>query len=134
MVEVAVVVDQEGLPLYWHLPPGRSALAIPDSRDLWDILWRYRERLGGVAHSHPGGGIPVPSKEDLTTFAACEAGLGRRLDWWILTRDHVRCFAWEGPGRLDYAPCRRTDEVPAWVEGLRLRSFGRRPVAQRRAS
>lgn len=131
MIEAAVVVDSEGLPMHWHTPPGRSAVAIPDSRELWTVLWDNRQRLGGIAHTHPGAGVPVPSKEDLTTFAACEAALGRRVQWWIVTRDHARCFQWSGPDRLDYGPCGVSGE-PAWIEELRARSYGR--AVARRAS
>ena len=55
--------------------------------------------LAGVAHSHPGGGIPTPSWEDLTTFAAVEDGLGQRLVWWIVSEAfHCWCvFHFENP-------------------------------------
>lgn len=131
VIETAIVIDRDDLPVHWHLPPGRTAVAIPDSRELWNVLWKHRETLGGIAHTHPGGGIPVPSKEDLTTFAACEAGLGRRLRWWIVTRDNTRCYAWSGPGRLEYDTCRDSDEVPDWVDELRAESYGN---GHRRAS
>lgn len=124
MTEAAIVIDHDGRPVHWHLPPGRTAVAIPDSRDLWDVLWKHRDRVGAVAHTHPGAGIPLPSKEDLTTFAACEAALGKRLRWWIVTRSHARCYAWSGPERLDYEPCRDTDEDPEWIETLRAESYG----------
>ena len=123
MTEIAVVVDVDGSPLHWHLPPGRTAVAIPDSPELWEVLWRYRDRVAGIAHTHPGAGIPVPSKEDLTTFAACEAALGRRVRWWIVTRDHARCFRWGGPERLEYTTCEDAEDPP-WLEALRTESFG----------
>jgi hypothetical protein len=114
MIETALVFDEAGVTLHWHLPAGRSSAAIADSRGLWDVLWRERKRLGGVAHTHPGRGPALPSTIDLTTFAACEAGLGRRLVWVIATADQVAHLRWTGPGRLDYR------EVPAIVaiEGL----------------
>lgn len=123
LTEIALVVDLDDAPLHWHLPPGRTAVAIPDSRELWDVLWTHRNRIGAVAHTHPGGGVPVPSREDLSTFAACEAGLGRRLQWWIVTRDHARCFRWCGPDRHEYGTCTATGE-PDWIEALRSESFG----------
>ena len=82
MLEAAAVIDTTGSLIHWHVPAGRSAVSLPDSRSLWSVLWDSRDRLAGVAHTHPGTGRPVPSWEDLTTFSACEAGLGVRLSWW----------------------------------------------------
>lgn len=124
MREIAVVLDRDHRPLWWHVPPGVSQVAIPDSRDLWEILWTERARISGVAHSHPGLGRPEPSDEDLSTFAACEDGLGTRLQWWIATRDEVVCFDWIGPARYDFrgrAP-QSIHETAAWLEPLRKRS------------
>lgn len=104
MMEAAAVIGRGGVVLYWHAPADRTAVTLPDSRRLWEVLWTHRDRVAGVAHTHPGAGTPMPSWEDLTTFAACEDGLGRRLSWWIATRAHARRFRWSGPGRHDYAP------------------------------
>lgn len=109
MIEVALVFDLDGEVIHWHLPPGRSGGAIPDSRGLWEILWENRERLGGVAHTHPWNGRPGPSQTDVTTFAACEAALGKRLLWPIVTFDQVVSFEWVGPdphayGGLSFCP------------------------------
>lgn len=98
MIEVALVFDKDGKPIHWHVPPGVSSGAIPDSRSLWDVLWENRKRLGGVAHTHPWNGIPVPSGTDETTWAAIEAGLGVRLWWPIVTMDNVRYYAWNEDG------------------------------------
>ncbi len=87
------------------------------------MLWQAREGLGGVAHSHPHHGPPAPSWEDLTTFSACEAGLGVRLEWWIATLDEVRCFTFCGPGRYDYTGRAAADqETAGWLAELRRRS------------
>lgn len=93
-METALVFDVGGAPLYWHEPPGRSGAHIPDSRDLWDVLWEHRQVLGGVAHTHPWNGPSVPSQSDLTTFAAVEAGLGKRLLWPIVTFSEHTAFVW----------------------------------------
>lgn len=123
MLEVAVVVGVGGEVLHWHLPPGRSAVSIPDSRGLWDVLWTHREVVAGVAHTHPRG-LAVASQEDLTTFAACEAGLGRRLDWWVATPDAVACFVWVGPEGTDYQGQPVADETLPWLSELRKLSYG----------
>lgn len=88
-IETAVLIGRKGEPIYWHEPPGRSAAHLPDSADLWSVIWANRDNLNAIVHSHPGTGVPWASTTDLTTFAAIERALGRPLQWWILTQDHV---------------------------------------------
>jgi hypothetical protein len=128
VIEVAVVLDRERRPLHWHAPADATSVSLPDSRALWDVLWERRRDLCGVAHSHPGGGEPFPSREDLTTFAAVEAGLGLRLEWWITSADEARCFAWSGPTRYAYAGREPASEreTEHWLAELRARSRPRR--------
>lgn len=57
-------------------------------------MWENREILGGTAHLHPWLGEAIASPEDLTTFSACERGLGERRTWGIVTLDHVCYYAW----------------------------------------
>ena len=95
-MESAVVFDLEGRVIYHHAPHGRSAVSIPDSRTLWDILWENRGNLGGVAHSHPWNGVAAPSQTDVTTFQAVEAALGKRLAWPIVTFSETVTFRWDG--------------------------------------
>jgi hypothetical protein len=101
-MEAGLVFTKWGVPIFWHTPPDRTMGALPDSRDLWDVLWEHRHELGGVAHTHPWSGASWPSSTDVTTFAAVEAGLGQRLFWPIITFSEVGYFEWVGPGRLDY--------------------------------
>lgn len=123
-MEACVVVGSQGQALYWHLPEGRTAGSIPDSHKLWDVLWENRATVYGVAHSHPGSGPTGPSWEDVTTFAGVELGLGRRLAWWITTRDHLVTVLWTGPGRHDYStfPLAVPYKDPAWLDELRQNS------------
>lgn len=116
-MESAVVLDKNWQPLHWHLPEGRSVGGIPDTPSLWEILWVNREILLGVAHSHPGGGVPSPSQTDVTTFAAVEAGLGVRLKWPIVTTAAVVICEWVGPDRLQYG-VRRVGMGSLWVAQL----------------
>lgn len=92
--ESALVFDDKGSRISWHLPEGRSGGYIPDTRSLWDLLWEHREHLGGVAHTHPWNGEAHPSPTDTSTFAAIEAGLGRRLLWPVVTMTEVRYFGY----------------------------------------
>lgn len=89
MIEAGVVVDITGKPFYWHLPARRTVMSLPDSRQLWDVFWEQhtKRNLLGFAHTHPGYGLPGPSWTDITTFAAIESALGRRIWWWILSED-----------------------------------------------
>ena len=99
MIEVAVVFDTNGRPLHWHLPEGRSSGSIPDSSGLWNVIWENRERLGGVAHTHPWSGNTGPSITDITTYDAIEIALGKSLIWPIITMDRVFFFQ---KGMKDY--------------------------------
>lgn len=85
MIETALVFDKLGQTLYWHEPKGRSGGALPDDVTLWDFLWEHRNEIGGVAHTHPWDGDAYPSHTDVTTFAAIEQGLGRKLIWPVVT-------------------------------------------------
>lgn len=103
-MEAGVLIDRQGQPLFWHLPRTRTVASLPESPELWDVMWANREDISGFAHSHPGSGMPGPSYTDVTTFAAIEAGLGVRLDWWITSSDSFTLLRWEGPDRLRYTP------------------------------
>jgi hypothetical protein len=119
MLEAGVVIDFKNQPIFWHLPEGRSAGGLPDSRELWDVIWENRAQVEGFAHSHPGSGIPSPSYTDLTTFAAMEAGLGKRLSWYITSSDRLVVLLWVGPGPLDYHRDVLNHDEAAWVGELR---------------
>jgi len=120
-MEAGVVLDINNMPLHWHLPPGRSVGGLPDSRDLWEVVWENRDNISGIAHSHPGSGIPAPSPTDVTTFAAFEAALGRRLDWWIISEGDasVVLVRWVGPGKHAYGPMPIRVSYPTWIPKLR---------------
>ncbi len=130
-MESGVVIDLQGQPIYWHLPAGRTAGSLPETPALWEFVWENRQRVSGVAHSHPGFGVPGPSFTDVTTFAAFEAALGRPLDWWITTTDRIALFRWEGtswatrwngPERLSYRQQALPGVNPPWVVELRRAS------------
>jgi len=128
MLETGVLVGTSGQILAWHLPPGRTSGYLPDSRNLWEILWEHRKGLYGFAHSHPGSGPVAPSNEDLTTFSAVDRALGQRLVWPISSEDHVAFFTWKGPGPYDYAHAGQfnADDAPDWMPAewlLKLREL-----------
>jgi len=124
MMETALVFDKGGEAIYWHEPTDRSGAHIADSRDLWDVLWENRDRLGGVAHTHPWNGEAWPSESDLTTFSAVERGLGRRFLWPVVTMSEVRCFV-RDPITNAYVEALENFDVNVWdrnMEELRNRS------------
>jgi len=104
MKEVAVLLNKYGVPLEWWSPQNAHIGAIPDSKNLWDLIWKHREQLGGIGHTHPFTGPSWPSQTDVTTFSAIERGLGKRLIWPIITLSEVICFQWQGPDKLYYVP------------------------------
>jgi len=79
--------------------------------------------VAGFAHSHPGAGQPGPSWTDLTTFAALEAGLGRRLTWWITSADRLISLRWCGPGKHDYEAESAEERGCSWLLDLRRYSM-----------
>lgn len=123
MLEAAFVFGKTGAVLHWHLPPDRSAAYLPDSADLWQVLWDNRLVLGGVAHTHPWSGHAGPSGTDLTTFAAVEVGLGQRLVWPVVTLSDIMYLTWVGPGRLDYAEMQSRRFRLNWVDIGELREM-----------
>jgi hypothetical protein len=94
MIETALVFDNRGRVIRFHLPPDRTGGSIPDSRDLWTLIWDYRRTVAGVAHTHPWEGPASPSGIDVTTWRAIEQGLGKLLLWPIVTFTEVRCFVY----------------------------------------
>ncbi|APU89009.1 conserved hypothetical protein [Virus Rctr197k] len=132
MIEAGVVIDTDGKPIHWHLPPGRSGGSLPDSRELWTIIWENRDRISGFAHTHPWNGDAWPSGTDITTFEAIEAALGRELSWWVVTLDQVALIRRDHdthgpPYQWGVHKLRANEPEPAWVDRLRELSRGSTP-------
>lgn len=120
MIEAGVIIDLDGNPLHWHQPTGSTVGSLPDSQRLWEVFWEHKGYIAGFAHSHPGGGIPSPSPEDVTTFSAVERALGKRLQWWITSSDRVALYTWAGGDKYNYEGGKIPD--PSWTAALRLNS------------
>jgi hypothetical protein len=112
MREVCFLIGVDGTVL-WHDASG-TASALPDSRRRWEAIWRYRAELAEIAHTHPGG-LPHFSAEDLTTMAAIDDALGRRLCYAVVTVDKLLRRTAEG---VTLEP----EEQPPWVAALRATS------------
>lgn len=124
MLEACVVIDKNNQPIYWNLPNGRTSVKVPDSRPFWDVVYERRHEIKGIAHSHPGGGLPSPSYEDITTFDAMEEGLGLRLEWWITSSNRLISCKWQG--KQDYSSQEDFGVYPEWLPKLRsLSGYGK---------
>ncbi|MBV8756526.1 MAG: Mov34/MPN/PAD-1 family protein [Deltaproteobacteria bacterium] len=71
-----------GAAILWS-DASTSAVALPDSRERWEAIWRHREELEVIAHSHPVGPSAF-SGEDETTMNAVDAALGRRMRYAVV--------------------------------------------------
>lgn len=80
-----------------------SPTAMPDRRARWEAIWRWREELVLIAHSHPVGPLEA-SHEDLETAQAVEDGLGRELGWVIVAPEGSILVGAEGWFRLEDEP------------------------------
>ena len=109
MREVCFLLDRDGGVLW--ADASASPAALPDSRARWQAIWRHRNVVDLIAHSHPAGPAAF-SAEDVSTMAAIDAGLGRRLRYAVvapavtITRDGILV------------------PEPTWVRLLRLASSG----------
>lgn len=72
--EVCFLISDDGQVLWSDA--GVSPVALPDSRARWEAIWRLREQLVEIAHSHPVGPLAF-SREDETTMAALALALPR---------------------------------------------------------
>jgi len=107
-VEVCFLIAGDGRVLWSDRgSPG----ALPDSTDRWQAIWRHRDELDVIAHTHPGGLLAF-SEEDRTTMAAIDAALGRPLRYAVVTVDAVFYRDLDGSQRVDRAE-------PDWVALLR---------------
>ena len=97
-MEAGVLLDKKGEALYWHLPNNRSGGALPDSVDLWSVIWENRDNISGFAHSHPGFGLPQPSWTDITTFNSIENGLAKRINWFITSKNRLIVCTYKNDG------------------------------------
>ncbi len=60
-----------------------SAAALPDSRARWEAIWRHRDELEVIVHSHPVGPAAF-SAEDESTMQAIDSALGRVMRYCVV--------------------------------------------------
>jgi hypothetical protein len=109
--EVLFLIGRGGAVL-WSDESDSPAL-LPDSRARWQAIWRLRDELEEIAHSHPVGPRAF-SHEDETTMLALTTALGRTLRFSVVAPDGM--IAREtGQDSL-------VDEEPWWAPLLRAAS------------
>jgi hypothetical protein len=82
--EVCLLIGRDGAVL-WR-DASDSPVWLPDSRARWEAIWRLRDELEEIAHSHPVGPLGF-SAEDETTMAALTEALGRPVRFSVVAPD-----------------------------------------------
>jgi hypothetical protein len=82
MREVCLLIGRGGAVLWSDT--SESAVALVDSRARWEAIWRHRQELEAVVHSHPAGPHAF-SHEDETTMDAVDAALGKGLRYVVVS-------------------------------------------------
>jgi hypothetical protein len=90
-----------------------SPVALPDSRARWEAIWRLRDMIEEIAHSHPVGPRAF-SHEDETTMKALGEALGRAPRFSVVAPDGMIARQ-DGRDEL-------VEEEPWWAALMRLAS------------
>jgi hypothetical protein len=90
-----------------------SPAALPDSRARWEAIWRHRDELDAIVHSHPIGPAAF-SAEDLSTMQAIDSALGKAMRYCVVA---PRVTIARRDGRDD-----QVTPEPWWAGLLRLAS------------
>ena len=109
--EVCFLIGRGGAVL-WADASG-SPVALPDSRERWEAIWRLRAELEEIAHSHPVGPLHF-SAEDESTMEALDSALGRALRFSVVAPEGM--IARQGDRE------ERVRDEPWWAALLRLAS------------
>lgn len=118
MLEGALVIDHNDYIIKVHLPEFRTSSLLPHSDSLWWFLWEHRDRIKGIAHTHPAWAGVQPSITDLVTFRDIDNALGCALKWWVVGSTTTTETKKHTDGKYAYY---FIDE-PEWAEALRILS------------
>ena len=81
MREVCFLIGRGDTVLY--ADASNSPAALPDSRARWEAIWRHRDELEAIVHSHPVGPAAF-SAEDESTMAAVDSALGKPMRYCVV--------------------------------------------------
>jgi proteasome lid subunit RPN8/RPN11 len=81
MREVCFLIGRGDTVLY--ADASNSPAALPDSRARWEAIWRHRDELEAIVHSHPVGPAAF-SAEDESTMAAIDSALGKPMRYCVV--------------------------------------------------
>ncbi len=99
--EVCFLIGRGGAILW--ADASNSPSALPDSRARWDAIWRLRDDLEEIAHSHPNGPARF-STEDETTMEALAGALGRQLQFSVVAPSVTVVRSAKGTHQVDPEP------------------------------
>ncbi|QRK08798.1 hypothetical protein JQX13_01030 [Archangium violaceum] len=109
--EVCLLIGRDGAALWSDASD--SPVSLPDSRARWEAIWRLRDELEEIAHSHPVGPRAF-SAEDETTMEALTLALGRPVRFSVVAPD--------GMVVREHGGERILTEEPDWARRLRAES------------
>lgn len=86
MQEVFLLIGRGGAILWSDASD--SAAALPDSRARWEAIWKHKDEIEELSHSHPVGPLGF-SHEDETTMEALSSALGRELRFSVVAPNGI---------------------------------------------
>ena len=96
---------------------GLSAVAIDDSRLLWDQIWENRGIITEIAHSHPLGPANF-SSTDLETAAAVVKALGKSITFTVVHPGGLLRRQFHPAGEAAVEERTLTRDQPWWIDLL----------------
>lgn len=82
--EVCFLIGEDDVVLWSDASD--SPVAMPDNRERWQQIWKHRDTLVEVVHTHPLGGLYFSSTDE-DTMKALDEALGRPLLYAVVTAE-----------------------------------------------